>query len=801
MKFPVLLLTLAVSVAAFSQKPSVISGVVEDALGRAVANAEVTLTNSAGKVLAQAPTGADGRYRLPGVPGAARIEARRRDLAAASEVARPHPAPLVLGLAPVTASVTVTATGLGLPAAQVGNATSTISRTQLEELDPLQADAALRLQPGLAVIQSGQVGGVTSVFLRGAPANFTKVLLNGVPIQRIDLGGYDFSTLLPDGIEQMQILRGPDSVIYGSDAAAGVIAITTRRGDQVAAPEFDTSTQVGAYATVMHSDQLLGSRGGFDYGVRYGYLDTHNQIPGAKFRDNTYGANLGWRVHTPWSLQPAELRLQVQRIYSDDGEPGGILFYGIPQGEFKRQGETYSSFRFEQQVTPQWRQQVLYADARSNLMDDLPGPVGIPDGLGDYDGLPVTLHGANGYSVQGQAILSYAGTTFPELSPSDTLRRDLDWNTELSLRQGWSLLEGYRYYDERGLSPNVALSRHDDGAYEVLNGELARRLFLNGGVSVDRDTPFGVTSDPQASVAYYPRLGTGFWGATRLRASGGKGLKDPELEVQEYSLYQELLGAAGGAALIRQYDLQPIQPQRSRDFDFGIDQDLARGRAHVGLTWFDQRYYDLIEDILPSAFPALGIPAAVAAVAIFGGEYNSMDERARGLELESEIRLGPDWRLRGNYTATSAQVLRTYSFSALTPAINPDFPDIPIGAFAPLVGQRPFRVPPQTGSLAAAYVHGRYSGLASAYFVSRRDDSTFLTDAEGGNTLLLPNRNLDPAFGILDLSGAVRISPSWQIQAAVTNALNQNYEQVIGYPGPRIEARLGIRYTWRDGRG
>jgi len=142
-------------------------------------------------------------------------------------------------------------------------------------------------------------------------------------------------------------------------------------------------------------------------------------------------------------------------------------------------------------------------------------------------------------------------------------------------------------------------------------------------------------------------------------------------------------------------------------------------------------------------------------------------------------------------------VLRSYSFDAQAPATNPNFPGIAIGAFAPLVGARPFRVAPQTGSLEAVYNRDRFTGDVTAYFAARRDDSTFLTDSAFGNTLLLPNHNLDPAYGILDLAGSWRLTPRWQILAAVDNVLNHSYQEVIGYPGPKIAARVGIRMTWR----
>jgi len=679
--------------------------------------------------------------------------------------------------------VNVVALGVPLPEAQLGNATAALSGTELKDLNPLQAAAGLRLIAGLDVIASGQTGAVTSIFLRGAPSDFTKVLLDGVPIQRLDLGGYDFSNLAPVGLESMQVLRGPDSVIYGSDAAAGVIALTTRRGDQGPGLEFDSTTLAGPYATLLQSEQALGHHGPFDFALRHGYTFTHNQQPGAAFRNATYGANLGWRL-----APAASLRFDLQRSFADTGQPNALLFYGLSEGAFKHQAETYGALSFDQQITPLWSQRLTLTQSQANLNSVIPGPAGIPDGFGDFDGLPVTIAGANGFTASGQAILSFGGP-FPQASPSDTLRRDLNYETSIALAPAWNLIEGYRYDNERGLSSNAALSRHNHGVYAVLAGGLGHRIFANGGVSFDRNTPFGSSASPQASLAWYP------FAATRLRASAGQGLKDPALEQEVFSLFNELAAAPGGSALIAQLGVQPLRPQRSRNADFGVDEYFFAGAGSVSLTGFDQRYYDVVEDIPPSAFAALGIPAAVAQAAPFGGEFNSLTTRARGLEVESQLRRGP-WRLRGTYTATAARVLRSFSFDAQAPTFNPNLPGIAIGAFAPLVGGRPFRVPPQTASLSATYARSRFTGTAWVTYTSRRDDSTFLTDAAFGNTLLLPNHNLDPAFTLVNLAASWRLSPRWQLLAAVDNATNRAYQEVIGFPGPRLTARLGASFTW-----
>ncbi|MGH3184985.1 MAG: hypothetical protein ACRDOE_24195, partial [Streptosporangiaceae bacterium] len=358
---------------------------------------------------------------------------------------------------------------------------------------------------------------------------------------------------------------------------------------------------------------------------------------------------------------------------SDTGQPGATLFTGLIDDSFKHQAETYTAVTWRQQVTPAWSQRAQFTQAQANLFSVIPAPVGVPDGFGDFDGLPVTIAGANGFTATGQATVSFGGA-FPQSSAADTLRRDLNYEADFGLGPGWSLIEGYRYYDEHG----GGLSRHDNGVYAVLAGGLWNRLFGNGGVSFDRNTPFGTTANPQASLAYFPRLSHGgFWDETRVRASAGSALKDPQLVDEAFSLFQELASSPAGRALNAQFGLTPLRPERSRDFDAGVDQYFAGGAGTLSLTAFDQRYYDLIEDIPTTAFPALGIPAAVAAQAAFGGEFNSQTQRARGLELETQLRLGASgFRLGGSYTATAAKVLRSFSFDAQAPTINPKIPGV-----------------------------------------------------------------------------------------------------------------------------
>ncbi len=141
---------------------------------------------------------------------------------------------LSLKVGTTTQEIVVSATGTEIPDSQVGASVSVINQDQFQnKLDVLEP---LRLVPGLQIIQTGGRGGQASFFLRGGNENANKVLLDGIPINDIG-GGIGFSNVAETGISQVEVLRGPNSVLYGADALSGVINLTTRRGT-TPLPEF-----------------------------------------------------------------------------------------------------------------------------------------------------------------------------------------------------------------------------------------------------------------------------------------------------------------------------------------------------------------------------------------------------------------------------------------------------------------------------------------------------------------------------------------------------------------------------------
>jgi iron complex outermembrane receptor protein/vitamin B12 transporter len=301
-------------------------------------------------------------------------------------------------------------------------------------------------------------------------------------------------------------------------------------------------------------------------------------------------------------------------------------------------------------------------------------------------------------------------------------------------------------------------------------------------------------------LAYYvlrPQA-SGLFTGTRLRFNFGKGILEPTVPAQTNSLFALLSGLPNGAELIQQFHVSPIHAQRSRSYDGGVDQEFLNGRALASLIYFHNEFGD-VPEFLGSlqSLTALGVPPSLAQIVAdsFGAYINSLAFRAQGFEAIGEYRVTNHFFVRGGYTYLDAAVQRSFSSGVLSPAFNPDFPDIPIGQYSPLKGARPFRRSPQSGYFALGYSRSKWATTLTGTLVGRRDDSTFLTDANGGNTLLLPNKNLDPAYQRLALSGSYDFTHNIRAFASADNLLAQHYQEVFGFPALPFTFRAGLRFS------
>ncbi len=373
-----------------------------------------------------------------------------------------------------------------------------------------------------------------------------------------------------------------------------------------------------------------------------------------------------------------------------------------------------------------------------------------PD-LDVYLGAPVNVKGANGYSVNGQAIFQY-GASYGETYPNDYLapsKRDFVYaQTDYRVNAHIVALGAFKYEDERGSTLTsggtpTAIERGNYSYTVQLEGDIRNRLYYTVGSGLEDNGLFGFAATPRASLAYYlfRPTNTHWLNGTKLNFSFGKGIKEPSIYYQSISLYDIFAALPNGAELIKQYHVSPIGAETSRTYDGGVDQQLWNGRARITLTYFHNEFTNGVEFVPQSALLALGLPAASDPAVQFGAAVNSQAFRAQGAEVATEYQIGSHLFARGGYTYLDAKVQQSFSSESL-PSYNPNFPTIAIGAFSPLVGARPFRRAPHSGYFGLTYNRSKWYGSFTGTLVGRRDDSDFLTDSEFGNTLLLPNRNL-----------------------------------------------------------
>ena len=189
-------------------------------------------------------------------------------------------------------------------------------------------------------------------------------------------------------------------------------------------------------------------------------------------------------------------------------------------------------------------------------------------------------------------------------------------------------------------------------------------------------------------------------------------------------------------------------------------------------------------------------------------EQSLNTEAFRGLGVETTVEggIGKNIFLRGGYTYLDAVVQRSFANADVAllgpvPTFNGVANGIPIGEDSPLQGARPFRRAPHTGFFKATYSSGKITGLLNAAFASRSDDSDFLAydDLNGGNTLLLPNRNLDYGYAKLDLGGSYQLLNWVSVYGMAENLTNNQHIAPIGYPSLPFTARAGLRLQWGPG--
>jgi iron complex outermembrane receptor protein/vitamin B12 transporter len=768
-----------------------IRGTVVDPQGARVASAAVTLLRD-GKGAGATTSDARGEFAFMGLPEgryqlevtAPGFEPRATDPIFVGSSGRVvTQVPLQIGT--LKQEVVVTASATEVVQSRTGAAVTVIDSSALDSLGKLDVLEALRTVPGVSVVQTGGRGGGTSLFVRGGNSNFNKVLIDGVPAN--DIGGaFDFGDLATTGVDRVEVMRSSNSVLYGSDAMTGVVSIVTKRGRSVR-PELVYSIDGGNFSTLKNNLSIGGAAKRFDYFSEYSYFRTDNDVPNNRFTNGVYAGRFGVAL-----ASGSDLSVTIRRKDSDYQSPNAILFYAIPDDSFQTSKYTTVGATLQSQISDRWRAMARFGTTQQRYLFSNPTPTGDPfDPFGfgaNHLGKVVTINGANGTSVTGRAILDYGGT-YPSVFNSKTNRQGVYGQVDFHAASALDFSGGLRYEHEAGFTeetPEPTITRNNQGAFGEVRASWGR-VHVTGGVGYEHNEVFRSDVSPRLSFAAYlndPAKGGG--SDTKAVLNVGKGIKAPSVFQEQSSLFT-LVGTRADAL-----GVPPTGAERTKSFDVGIEQGFWKGRGRVRASYFRNEFNDLIEFVNKSVLPQLGISTDAANATSYGAYVNSQSFRAQGLETSAEVQASRELRLTASYTYLDAEVLKSLSDGVLSPAINPAFPDTPIGQYSPLSGARPFRRPTNTGSLTVAYAKGPAQVGVSGYFVGKSDDSTFLSDGFFGYSLLLPNKDLAAGYAKVDVSGSYLIHPMLRWFLSVENVLNQEYQPASGFPAIPAAVRTGV---------
>lgn len=730
---------------ALAAPPVEISGTVLDPSGRAVPGAEVTCG------FARTRTGPEGRFRFSGMercratvvaPG---FEILRTELASGSE------ARLELRVAGPVERVVVTATRSEAAAEEAGVAATVISRAELEQRQFPMVLEALRAVPGLFVVQTGRRGGLTAVFTRGAQRTGTLFLLDGVPVN--DPGGeFNVAHLSSGALERVEMVRGPESALFGTDAAAGVVQLFTRRGDPEATlPRGAFSYDRGSFQTDRWSAELAGGSGArFDYALHAEQLHSVGEFPNDHYRNTTGSLNAGLR------FSPAtQLRGIFRATDSTLGVPGQVAFGLIDHDALETNRDYVLSLRLEDARGSRYLQSASFGHHRVRDVytnQRLDGPYALAALVRDEPGPPrrtylVRLLDARQLPTTipaGTRLVEARVTLFPSREPflSATSRTRAGYQGTWNHGVGAAAF-GYEYERQEGDISKREVARNRHGLFVHERRSIGGRLFLAGGLRLEHSSAFGARAAPRGAASVLVSGERGALGAAWLRFSAGRGITEPSL-LQNFAREAFFTGNPD------------LRPERTTSYEAGLVTEWFGRRLHAEAAAFHNSFRDLI------AFVSLPAP-------VWGSWANVEASRARGLEIAAAVRLPWQVQVRGAYTRLWTRILRS---------------NAPASPFTG-VGQELGRRPGNSASLSLAITPRRWTFQTGAVLAGERQDSDFWLGV---------NRN--PGYQVVYASASLRLTRHVTPYVQADNVLNSRYQEALGYSSLGRSLRGGIRLGW-----
>jgi vitamin B12 transporter len=564
-----------------------------------------------------------------------------------------------------TREVVVSATKTDVPVKQVTSAVEVMTGEQMQQRRLKTVAEALRWAQGAAVFQSGGPGTTVDVRMRGGTPEQTLVLIDGAIVNNAALGIYDFANLTTDNIERIEILRGNQSMLWGSDAMGGVINITTKRGRDT--PRIGAFTEYGSFNTIREGANVSGKTGPVDFTGSISKWDTSgfsaiNYRRGATERDGYHN----WQGSVRLGVElPKDGRLEfsfrwLEGIVSFDGfsnagNPADVFGAGSKDRQYVYAGN------YTQPITNWWSQKLTMARATENLTSHS-GPI-------EQDVVTGVIEPVASFNMFNTDLT--------------TTSNRIEWQNNFQVGKPLLLTTGYQFREQIGENtdlltptqsiPNKIVSSNAGFAEAQLN--LWDRVFGTAGIRQDEYNVFGSATTYRVTGGYLHQE-TG----TKLRGSYATGFRAPTIN-------QLFFPGFGNPNL---------QPEKSQGLDVAVDQALLNDRGSFSVGYFWTRYRNLIL----SVFDPVTCPPP-----FFFCAQNAGLARAHGVETSVKFKLVRDqpWikslDLQGQYTYTLTNNLAGGQDTRL--------PKWPLNQWSTIVSYQPIEA--LRANLEGRFVGQRYS--------------------------------------------------------------------------------------------
>jgi len=501
---------------------------------------------------------------------------------------------------PEAEQVVVSATRIETPIDQIGSSVTVVTDEEIEKHQERTLPDVLRTVPGLNVVETGGPGGKTSVFMRGSNSNHTKVLIDGVDANDPSQDGvFDFGQVLTADLARVEVLRGPQSSLYGSDALGGVVNLVTKKGE--GPPRLTGMLEGGAFDTFNQSANVSGSTSRFNYRFSVAHFladDTPvtplDLLPPGRKRNNdsyentTLSTKLGLDLTKTFDVDAVARYTDSTLFFTSDDFS---VFPSVPAAKQSEQDA--------QQVFTR-------GQAHFGLFDShFDNTVGL---------------GYTYYRTEIQAPDTGFGTPPPNINNGDRIKSD--WLGKITLADNQIVLLGVEYQDDRLLDSPISVDNGNLAGFGELQSEILHNLFAAASARYDANDRFGGKATWRIAPAYLvPLIGT------KLKANYGTGFKAPSLT----QLFVDF-------PAFNFFANPNLKPEESEGYEFGLEQPLFDERLRFGATYFHNEITNLIN-----------------VNATFTSLENVGRATTEGVEAFVALLLSDQFEARADYTYTDAK--------------------------------------------------------------------------------------------------------------------------------------------------